>query len=145
MDPAQRVQIYRKFFQKAARWLSVGGMLSLQTIHWADIDRRYANEIVPLDVFPESDLPFLSEIFEASRSTFEPVRMTTGTDDYVMTLNEWHRRLRASRPELERQASPRDLYSFFENYFRSSIVGFKKRRIGLCRIAFRRLDRIKDA
>ena len=144
MDPAQRVQIYRMFFQKAARCLSVGGMVSLHTINWADIDRRYANEIVPLDVFPESDLPFLSEIFEASRSTFEPVRMTTGTDDYVMTLNEWHRRLRASRPELERQASPRDLYSF-ENYFRSSIVGFKKRRIGLCRIAFRRLDRIKDA
>ncbi len=145
MDQGQRVQIYRNFFQKAARWLSAGGMLSLQTIYWADIDRHYANEIVPLDVFPESDLPFMSEIFEASRSTLEPVHMTTGTDDYIMTLNEWFRRLKARRPELECQASTRDLYPFFENYFRTSIVGFKKRRIGLCRIAFRRLDRVKDA
>ncbi len=145
MDQGQRVRIYQRFFQKAARWLSVGGMLSLQTIYWADIDRRYANEIVPLTVFPESDLPFMSEIFEASRSTFEPVCMTTGTDDYIMTLSEWFRRLKACRPELERQASSRDLYAFFENYFRTSIVGFKKRRIGLCRIAFRRLDRVKEA
>lgn len=145
MSQAERLRIYEKFFQQVARWLKPGGRLSLQTIYWADIDRAYADEIVPTDVFPESDLPLLSEIFAASRMTFEPTVMTASADDYVRTLKEWLRRLRAHRATIE--AGPRgpELVKFFEDYFRTSIVGFRKRRIGLARVAFRRLDRVGSA
>ena len=143
MRQAERLDVYRHFFDKVARWLAPGGRLSLQTIYWAHVDRTYADEIVPTDVFPESDLPYLSEVFEASRTSFEPVLMTTGADDYTRTLMEWFKRLKARRAEIEALAPDRELFRFFEDYFRTSIVGFRKRRIGLCRVAFRRLDRVK--
>ena len=143
MTVAQRLAIYRQFFDKAARWLAPGGRLSLQTIYWASIDPSYADAIVPTDVFPESDLPYLSEVFEASRTSFEPVHMTTSADDYTRTLLEWFKRLKARRAEIEALAGDRDIFRFFEDYFRTSMVGFRKRRIGLARVAFRRLDRVK--
>lgn len=143
MSQAQRIEIYGNFFRQVARWLVPGGRFSLQTIYWADIDRQYADEIVPTEVFPESDLPFLSEVFEASRTSFEPIAMTTGADDYTRTLMEWLKRLKACRPAIEGLAPDREVFGFFEDYFRTSIVGFRKRRIGLCRVAFRRLDRVK--
>ncbi len=143
MSQAQRLEIYQNFFNQAAQWLTPGGRLSLQTIYWADIDREYADSIVPVDVFPESDLPFLSEIFESSRRSFEAIQMTTGTDDYTRTLMEWLKRLKARRAAIEELAPDRELFRFFEDYFRTSIVGFRKRRIGLCRVAFRRLDSVK--
>lgn len=143
MSQAQRLAIYGRFFHQVARWLTPGGRFSLQTIYWADIDRQYADTIVPTDVFPESDLPYLSEVFEASRTSFEPIYMTTGADDYTRTLMEWFKRLKARRAAIESLAPDREVFRFFENYFRTSIVGFRKRRIGLCRVAFRRLDRIK--
>ena len=145
MSQAQRLGIYRQFFNQAASWLAPGGRLSLQTIYWAGIDRDYAEAIVPVDVFPESDLPFLAEIFESSRMSFEPIHMTTGADDYTRTLMEWLKRLKARRASIEALAPDRELFRFFEDYFRTSIVGFRKRRIGLCRVAFRRLDRVKPA
>lgn len=145
MSQAQRLGIYEQFFNQVARWLAPGGRLSLQTIYWADVDREYADAIVPSDVFPESDLPFLAEIFESSRRSFEPIHMTIGTDDYIRTLMEWFKRLKARRASIEALAPDRELFRFFEDYFRTSIVGFRKRRIGLCRVAFRRLDRVKAA
>ena len=143
MTQTQRLEIYGKFFDQVARWLTPGGRFSLQTIYWANVDRHYADTIVPTDVFPESDLPYLSEVFEASRASFEPILMTTGADDYTRTLMEWFKRLKARRAEIDALAPDRDLFRFFEDYFRTSIVGFRKRRIGLCRVAFRRLDRLK--
>ena len=143
MSQAQRLGIYENFFNQAAQWLTPGGRLSLQTIYWADIDREHADSIVPVEVFPESDLPFLSEIFESSRRSFEAIQMTTGTDDYTRTLMEWLKRLKARRAAIEELAPDRELFRFFEDYFRTSIVGFRKRRIGLCRVAFRRLDSVK--
>lgn len=66
--------------------------------------------------------------------------MSTGADDYIRTLDEWLKRLKSRKLELETLDSDRDHYAFFEQYFRTSIVGFKKRRAGLCRVLFRRLD-----
>ncbi len=143
MTQPQRLEIYENFFNQVARWLVPGGRFSLQTIYWADIDREYAHSIVPVDVFPESDLPFLSEIFESSRRSFETIHMITGAEDYTRTLAEWLKRLKVHRAEIEALAPGRELFRFFEDYFRTSIVGFRKRRIGLCRVAFRRLDRVR--
>jgi len=126
MSHSQRIEIYGNFFHQVARWLTPGGRLSLQTIYWADIDRQYADAIVPTDVFPESDLPYLSEVFEASRTSFEPMLMTTGADDYTRTLMEWLKRLKARRTAIEALAPDREVFGFFEDYFRTSIVGFRK-------------------
>ena len=145
MSQAQRIKVYEQFFHQVARWLTPGGKLSLQTIYWADIERKHADAIVPTDVFPESDLPYLSEIFEASRTSLEPISMTTGTDDYTQTLMEWFKRLKAHQAMIVALDPDRDLFGFFADYFRTSMVGFRKRRIGLCRVAFRRLDRVKSA
>lgn len=134
MSQAERLRIHEKFFPHVARWLNPGGTLWLQTAHWADIDRAYADEIVSTDVFRESDHPLLSEISPSSRMKFEPTLMTGNADDHVRTLKEWLRRPRLHQATIEAGLRGLGRVKFFVDYFRTSILGFRKRQIGFARV-----------
>ncbi|MBV9332252.1 MAG: class I SAM-dependent methyltransferase, partial [Alphaproteobacteria bacterium] len=81
----RKVAIYRGFFDRVHGFLRYGGRLSLQSIFWQDVDRDEAAKIVPVGVFPESDLPYLDEIFEGAQGAFRTVYMEACGDDYVLT------------------------------------------------------------
>ena len=138
LDRGAKVLIYRRFFQRCHSLLRAGGRFSLQTIFWQAVERDRAHDIVPSDVFPESDLPYLDEIFDASRRFFRALHVETSEDDYVRTLQEWLRRLRQARvsaPHIVDAAR----FAFHEDYLRRCIVGFRRHRISLSRVVFERL------
>lgn len=83
-------------------------------------------------VFPESDPPFLAETLESFGTLSKPIQMAPGIDDRTRMLMEWLRRQKAA---IEALISDRALFHFLEDCFRT-------RRIGLCRVALRRLDQV---
>lgn len=137
MTSAQRVETYRRFFDCVADSLKLRGRLSLQTICWSDIDRQFAREIVPVEIFPESDLPYIPEILSAACSRFTPVYMENNASDYVHTLQEWLKRIRAARTLLTARYGS-DTFVFYERYLRKSIIGFKTNRTSLARFVFQK-------
>lgn len=137
-DRARKVSIYRDFFERTYGLLKPAGRLSLQTIYWQAADRALARAIVPNDVFPESDLPYLDEALEAAQPFFRVRYLETSGEDYTRTLREWLRRLRQAH-EAEPRLVDRGKFAFHENYLRRCIVGFARDRISLARIVFERL------
>jgi len=135
---SEKVAIYANFFDRCRSLLSPGGRLSLQTIFWQSVDRRKAAEIVPTAVFPESDLPYLDEVFEATRRQFRTRYLETSEDDYALTLREWLKRLRRAHKQNPRLVDEAK-FLFHEDYLRRCIVGFQRHRISLARIVFERL------
>jgi cyclopropane-fatty-acyl-phospholipid synthase len=137
MTDPERIETYRQFFDRVADSLKPGGRLSLQTICWSDIDRQFARRIVPAEVFPESDLPYIPEIYASACQRFTPVYMENGGSDYAHTLEQWLRRIRAARATVvERYGA--NLYDFYERYLRTSIIGFKTNRTSLARFIFQK-------
>lgn len=138
LERARKVAIYRGFFERTRGFLKVNGRLSLQTIFWQAVERHRAREIVPLEVFPESDLPYLDEALEAAQPFFRVRHLETSAEDYTHTLREWLKRLRHAR-----KATPHlvdaDKFHFHEDYLRRCIVGFGRDRISLARIVLERL------
>jgi cyclopropane-fatty-acyl-phospholipid synthase len=137
MNAQERIDTYRTFFKIVSRNLKKGGRLSLQTICWNQIDGSTAKRIVPVDVFPESDLPYISEIFQSSNMIFTPIYMENNSTDYTSTLEIWLKRMRAGKNAIV-SLHGLDHYTFFENYLRNSIIGFKKNRTSLGRFVFQK-------
>lgn len=132
-----KIDIYVRFFARARTLLKPGSRLSLQSIFWQSVERERTTEIVPSGVFPESDLPWLDEIFEAAQPFFRVRYLETSGTDYALTLREWLHRLRhahKAQPHLVDEAK----FRFHEDYLRRCIVGFQRHRISLARIVFER-------
>jgi len=138
LDRESKIAIYRQFFERCGSFLRPGGRLSLQTIFWQTVERDRAVDIVPSDIFPESDLPYLDEVFDASRHHFRTIYVESNEDDYARTLREWLMRLRRARLQTPHIVDE-EKFAFYEAYLRRSIVGFKRHRISLARAVFERL------
>src|SRR6516162_3616701 len=80
MDDEQKVAAYRAFFARCHGWLRPGGRLSLQTIAYGDVDPaqiRTSSQVrfIVQEIFPESELPTLGHILQASDGLFELVAL----------------------------------------------------------------------
>lgn len=135
MSKSERLSVYDNFFGWASEHLTKGGRLSLQTICWSNVHADLARQIVPVNVFPESDLPYIYEIYESSCKYFSPIYMENGTTDYISTLKQWLDSLQENEITI-RSLHGSDCYEFYRNYLRNSIIGFKKNRTSLARIVF---------
>jgi cyclopropane-fatty-acyl-phospholipid synthase len=134
---AEKVAIYRRFFERCRGWLNRGARLSLQSITWGNVPRDRTGFIMAQDVFPETDPPYVADVLEASVDTFELIYMENCRSDYVRTLQVWLERLRARRREIEAMTRA-GTFEFYERYLRRSIHGFKKKELQLCRLVFQR-------
>ncbi len=138
LSAAEKVAIYRRFFERCRGWLNPGARLSLQCITWGGrVPRNRTGCIMAQDVFPETDPPYVVDVLEASVETFEPLYMENRRSDYIRTLQVWLQRLRARRREIEAMTSVEN-FGFYERYLRRSIYGFKKKELQLCRFVFQR-------
>jgi cyclopropane-fatty-acyl-phospholipid synthase len=114
-----RVALYRTFFARAASWLPPGGRLSLQTMaypEWfvrAHYDASSFGAFVRERIFPESDLPTLSEIVEASAPAFALVLLRDDRLDYAATLRAWLRNLREHGADQRHAARAKELAHYF--------------------------------
>lgn len=140
LDRAEKVRIYRGFFARMHAMLADGGRLSLQTIAWGRVARADTLRLLPQDIFPESDVPFLDEILDAAADHFEIVYLEQSADDYIATLRTWHHRIAQQRAPIIEIVGD-DGYAHYDRYMRRAIAGFERRRMLLFRIVFAKAGR----
>jgi len=139
LNAQERRSIYRGFFAQCARWLGEGGRLSLQTIAWEDNDPA-TTPISPFfskEIFPESTLPQLSDIVEASEKRFRLVAFRSDADHYSHTLHLWQRRLEDNKARACELVG-RETWRRYLRYLRVSRAMFDRRVCTLYRMSFER-------
>jgi cyclopropane-fatty-acyl-phospholipid synthase len=112
--------------------------MSLQTIGLGTVDRGIEGQFVAENIFPESDLPRLGEIADASEGILEVVSARNDRADYKRTNHEFRDRLRKNwdtAVSLVGEGTVRR----FDKYFCISAAGFSRGTTNLYRLTFRRL------
>ncbi|MDT3439530.1 MULTISPECIES: cyclopropane-fatty-acyl-phospholipid synthase family protein [unclassified Pseudofrankia] len=137
--PAEKVRLYREFFRRCHGWLNQGGVLSLQTIAYANMSRDDASAFMQREIFPNADLPTLAEITAAAEGVFEVRSVSNGRLDYAWTCERWARRLRSRRDEAAGLVGP-ETVARYERYLKLSALGFRMGKICLLRIVLRPYD-----
>src|SRR5207247_2125376 len=82
----EKIAIYRDFFERCRRWLAPGGRMTLQTIAYGNMRREDASDFINDTIFPDSDLPFLTEIIAAIDGIFEVITLRNDRFDYARTM-----------------------------------------------------------
>ncbi|AXK36286.1 class I SAM-dependent methyltransferase [Streptomyces armeniacus] len=136
----ERVAAYREFFARCRRWLPRGGRLALQTNVKGNnvrMDRQTVSDLLFIieTIFPESEIPALSEVVEASEKHFDVVALRNDPDHYSRTCAEWLRRLRNRRNAAVQCAGER-VVADYERYLGATVGHFDNRHLGLSRITF---------
>jgi cyclopropane-fatty-acyl-phospholipid synthase len=137
---AERVAGYREFFDRCRSWLPAGGRLALQTCVKGNntrMDRQTVRDLMFIveTVFTESEIPWLSEVVEASERYFDVVRVRNDPDHYARTSQRWHDNLVARRAEATALVGP-GVVADYERYLGASVGHFQRRHLGLARLVF---------
>jgi cyclopropane-fatty-acyl-phospholipid synthase len=140
---AEKVEGYRAFFRRCHGWLKPGGWLSLQTMSYENSRREDFSDFFNKEIFPESDLPRLSEIAQASDRLFEVVTLRNDRLHYARTLQEWRQRMKARKAEATALVGEQ-VVARYDKYLQLAMIGFHAGTMGLLRIALRRLDRPRE-
>jgi cyclopropane-fatty-acyl-phospholipid synthase len=140
----EKVRIYRALFERAHSWLLPSGHFGLQMITYGAAGPDQFDQFIADAIFPESDLPLLSEVIEASEGLFELVSLRNDRQDYVNTLRLWLARLKTARAEA-RTVVPPEVAKRFEDYLRLSWRMFGSGACDLHRLVLRRIDRPRRA
>ncbi|MFI6040947.1 class I SAM-dependent methyltransferase [Nocardia sp. NPDC051321] len=140
MPRAERIAAYQKFFARCHEWLPAGGRLALQTIVKGSntkMSRQTVRDLLFIidRIFTESELPWPSEIFEASERLFDVITVTNDADDYARTCAAWRERLDARTTEARALVGD-DAVADYQRYLTASSKAFTDRHIGLARIIF---------
>jgi cyclopropane-fatty-acyl-phospholipid synthase len=143
MTRLDRIDAYRQFFERCRGWLPPGGRLALQTNIKGNnvrMDRTTVRDLLFIvdRIFPESEMPWTSEIFEASERLFDVVSARNDADDYARTCQEWLDGLLANRAVAEELVGEQQVADY-ERYLRASIGSLRNRHQGLVRIVFERV------
>lgn len=129
---------YREFFEFCRANLRKNGFLSLQTIAYLNMRREDSNKFMETEIFPNSDLPYLSEIVEASAGVMEITRIRNDRLDYGHTCSLWSSRLKKNLDKAV-EASNQETVRRFQKYLQLSAIGFFQAKLSLLRIVARKL------
>ncbi|OLT20847.1 cyclopropane-fatty-acyl-phospholipid synthase [Actinomadura sp. CNU-125] len=138
--PADKIELYRDFFTRCRSWLADGGTMSLQTIAYGNMRRESASRFFQQEIFPDADLPRLTEVTAALDGVFEIQSMRNDRLDYAWTCEQWARRLRWRRSDAVRLVGP-EVVARYERYLKMSALGFRMGKICLLRMV---LEPYKD-
>lgn len=136
---AEKISIYRDLFQRAHRWLKPSGRFSLQMIAYGNAPSGSFDRFIAEEIFPESDLPRLSEIVDASDGLFSVEMLRNDRRCYARTLRAWMEGLRRHRDVAIETVGP-VVYRRYDEYLRLCVFMFESGACDLHRIAFRRID-----
>lgn len=128
--------VYRDFFERCHRWLTPNGALSLQTIAYGNMNRKDASRFMTTEIYPESELPYLSEIIEAIDGLFEVVAIRNDRFDYARSYDCWLNNLRCRRDEAVELVGEEEVKRF-ERFYKFGSIGFRLGKIWLLRLALR--------
>lgn len=136
---AERLDIYREFFGRCHAWLRPGGRLSLQLIAYGNSGPGDLDAFIAAEIFPESDLPRLSELACAVERRFEIRALVNDRAHYVRTLRAWIANLarhRAAAVALVGETVVRR----YERYLRLCTYIFASGSCDLYRLSLHRID-----
>lgn len=140
LSAAAKVQIYGALFERCRAWLRPGGRMSLQTIAYGNSGPGDLDTFISDEIFPESDLPRLSEVAEAIERRFELVSLRNDRLHYARTLRAWLRRLKRNRGRAVELVGE-ETVSRYEQYLRLSMYMFESGACGLLRMTLQRIDK----
>ncbi|MCM6774559.1 cyclopropane-fatty-acyl-phospholipid synthase family protein [Nocardia sp. CDC159] len=143
LSRAGRVEAYRRFFQCCHDWLAPGGRLGLQTnVKGNNVRMSRAavrNQLFIIDrIFTESELPWPSEILEASERLFDVVVLRNEPDQYIRTCRAWLEALNAAEDRALAMVGP-EVVADYRRYLEACIEGFEHRHLGLVRVVFEKI------
>jgi cyclopropane-fatty-acyl-phospholipid synthase len=134
---AERIAVYRRFFERCRAMLRPGGRMSLQTMAYGGIGRFQASAVAA--IFPESDMPRLVELVEAMERSFEVERLRNDPEHYARTGRVWLESIRRNRDSLVELVGE-DRVVDYERFLSSGIKGYELGVFNLFRITLRRVD-----
>jgi len=139
---AGKVAAYREFFAHCRDWLPPGGRLALQTNVKGNntrLSRKSVRDLLFMAdvIFPESEMPWPSEILEASERLFDVVSVRNDPDDYARTCRHWRDGLLAHRDEAVALVGQQAVADY-DRYLAAGADAFARRHLGLMRIVFER-------
>jgi cyclopropane-fatty-acyl-phospholipid synthase len=146
---AAKVAAYHAFFERCRDWLKPGGRLSLQTIaygnvDWQDIKDSPGRRFLLGDVFPESELPTLANLFAAWDGLFEIVSLRNDRADYWRTCRVWLERLTARRAEAVALVGE-EVVARYVRYLKFAAVLFNHGQCSLLRVALQPLGCLAES
>jgi cyclopropane-fatty-acyl-phospholipid synthase len=130
---AEKIGLYREFFQKCRSWLNPDGAMSLQTIAYGTMLPGEAPEFINAQIFPDSELPQPHEIVEAASGLFELTLLRNDRLQYSRTCKLWRQNLRRRRGEAV-AAVGEEKVAQYDKYLRLSAFAFDTGRVGLLRL-----------
>jgi cyclopropane-fatty-acyl-phospholipid synthase len=134
LGPAAKVAAYREFFAFCHQVLKPGGRLSLQTIAYCAPGIELPAFIAER-IFPESELPLISEPLVAAEGTFELLALRNDREHYDRTLRLWVRNLAAREREAIALAGEGTMADYLR-YLKMSAMAFRNGLICLLRMSF---------
>jgi cyclopropane-fatty-acyl-phospholipid synthase len=139
----ERLDSYRRFFERCHGLLRPGGRLALQTIAKGDVpvDRQGMRDILLIvkRMFPESELPYPSDVVLAAEGHFEIESMRNDRLHYARTCRAWLAALR-SRYEEAVAVAGQEIVDLYADYLAACIRQFDGGHAVLLRFGMRRLD-----
>ncbi|AUB37423.1 cfa, cyclopropane-fatty-acyl-phospholipid synthase [Nostoc flagelliforme CCNUN1] len=135
---SEKVSVYRDFFSHCQNWLKTKGKLSLQTIAYGSLSAENKNLFIQNDIFPDSELPRPSEIFEAADGLFEIKIYRNDGIQYGRTCDLWLKNLSRQKQAITEEFGEH-LYSKYQRYLKLSIAGFYLGQILLLRLEMQSL------
>lgn len=135
-DSIQRKQTYRHFFERCHEILKPGGWMSLQT--QAYLLGKFSPSSPLTAVFPESDMPRVSEIFEACDCLFELECMHNRPSDYLSTLKCWLHRFSENEDAIVALTNP-DVSRQYFRFLSGGVKGYSNSVFMLLRMSLRRV------
>jgi len=138
LSRAERVAAYQEFFERCRAWLPKGGRIALQTNikgNNVKMDKQTVRDLMFIIdiIFPESEIPALSEVIESSERRFDIVNLRNDPDHYSRTCQEWLNRLQANRDQAVKVAGEENVANY-ERYLGSTVGHFANRHLGLSRM-----------
>ena len=137
LSEAERLAVYREFFEACHGLLPAEAPLVVQTIAYGPVTPLAGREILQA-VFPESDLSRPYEIFKASEDLFEVTELRNDREHYGRTLRAWHRNLRARLAEAIAEVGE-ETVEFYKRYLGVSAMMFGARNAVLLRLKMTRV------
>lgn len=144
MTTWKKVEVYRRFIERCHTWLKPGGKLALQAIAYGNSQPTDLSPFISSLIFPESDLPRLSELAQAIERRFELLTLQNDRRHYVRTLRAWLKRLRANRFQAVMRVGETTVRRY-EHYLGLCLYIFASGSCDLFRLAMKRIDNPRTA
>jgi cyclopropane-fatty-acyl-phospholipid synthase len=141
LDGAQRQRIYRDLFERCHRWLEPGASMCIQFAAYGNSGPEDLDSFISHEIFPETDIPRLTEIVGAIERLFEIRLLVNERHQYVRTLRAWLRGLRQHRASAVQYVGE-DTVSRYERYLQLCTYIFASGNCDLHRITLRRIDHL---